>query len=306
VTEPHPAAKTASLTVPLLITRAFFALEKALGGELNKMFTRSGIGACVNTHSYQQWPQRPFHRPLDGGTVTYITNSPMASPAMTQPPKKRQTKAERRSAILQAAGEAFFLQGYAATSIDSIIERLGGSKRAIYQEFGSKEGLLVAFVSEGANELLASLDSAYVEHHDLRETLIEFGCATTSALLSPGFIGAYRSALSEALRLPELAQAYYVNGPGKAQHRLAQVLNSAKNRGEIRLEDCDTAACHLLGMLRDNVHLRVVLGLSPRPSQKDIRKHVTSAVDLFLNGASASAPVAAGKPRLTAKTAKKK
>lgn len=225
---------------------------------------------------------------------------------MTHPLKKRQTKAQRRSAILRAAGEAFFLQGYAATSIDSIIERLGGSKRAIYQEFGSKEGLFVAFVSEGANLAMASLDDAHIERHDLRETLVEFGCDMTSALLAPGFVGAYRSILTEALRLPELAKAYYDNGPGKAQHRLAQVLNSAKNRGEIHLEDCDIAAAHLLGMLRDNLHLRVVLGLSPPPSQKEIKKYVASAVDIFLHGISAVSQPMADQSRAAAKAAKKK
>ncbi|TIW33462.1 MAG: helix-turn-helix transcriptional regulator, partial [Mesorhizobium sp.] len=42
----------------------------------------------------------------------------------------------RREALLQAAAEIFFEQGYAATSIDAIIERAGGSKRNIYNEFG--------------------------------------------------------------------------------------------------------------------------------------------------------------------------
>lgn len=225
---------------------------------------------------------------------------------MNHPPKKRQAKADRRRAMLQAAGEVFFLQGYAATSIDSIIERVGGSKRAIYQEFGSKEGLFVAFVSESANLAMAALDDARIEHQGLRETLVEFGCDVTSALLSPGFIGVYRTILTEALRFPELAKAYYVNGPGKAQHRVAQVLNHAKERGEIRLEDCDIAAGHLLGMLRDNLHLRVALGLSPPPGQKEIKKYVTSAVDIFLYGISAASQPVADQNRVAAKTAKRK
>src|SRR3546814_17701069 len=58
---------------------------------------------------------------------------------------------DRRAAILWAAGQVFFEQGYAATSIDAIIERAGGSKRNIYSEFGSKEGLFTALVSESAD-----------------------------------------------------------------------------------------------------------------------------------------------------------
>jgi AcrR family transcriptional regulator len=39
---------------------------------------------------------------------------------------KRPTAVERRSAMLKAAADVFFEQGYAATSIDAIIDRLGG------------------------------------------------------------------------------------------------------------------------------------------------------------------------------------
>src|SRR3546814_4083127 len=66
-------------------------------------------------------------------------------------PMKRPSPDDRRAAILEAAGQVFFEQGYAATSIDAIIERAGGSKRNIYSEFGSKEGLFTALVSESAD-----------------------------------------------------------------------------------------------------------------------------------------------------------
>jgi AcrR family transcriptional regulator len=55
---------------------------------------------------------------------------------------KRRPPEDRRELILDAAGKVFFEQGFSATSVDAIITRLGGSKRTIYNEFGSKEGLL--------------------------------------------------------------------------------------------------------------------------------------------------------------------
>src|SRR3546814_16247441 len=62
-----------------------------------------------------------------------------------------------REALLDAAGAIFFEQGYAATRIDDIIERAGGSKRNIYVEFGSKEGLFTAIVSPHAERAVAAL-----------------------------------------------------------------------------------------------------------------------------------------------------
>ena len=70
---------------------------------------------------------------------------------------RRPSKNARRAAILEAAAQVFFEQGYAATSIDAIIKRLGGSKRTIYNEFGSKEGLFTALVSENAGTALSAL-----------------------------------------------------------------------------------------------------------------------------------------------------
>src|SRR5688500_1395336 len=75
----------------------------------------------------------------------------------------------RREALLQAAAEVFFEQGYAATSIDAIIERAGGSKRNIYNEFGNKEGLFSAIVTENADKVLSTLAIEEIQGRDLRE-----------------------------------------------------------------------------------------------------------------------------------------
>src|SRR3546814_7606658 len=61
-----------------------------------------------------------------------------------------------RDALLAAAASIFFEQGYEATRIDDIIERAGGSKRKIYEEFGSKEGLFAAIVTERAKRAISA------------------------------------------------------------------------------------------------------------------------------------------------------
>ena len=77
----------------------------------------------------------------------------------------------RRESLLKAAAEVFFEQGYAAASIDAIIERAGGSKRNIYSEFGNKQGLFAAIVTGNADKALSSLPIDNVEKRDLAETL---------------------------------------------------------------------------------------------------------------------------------------
>src|SRR3546814_3981746 len=70
-----------------------------------------------------------------------------------------------RDALLAAAASIFFEQGYEATRIDDIIERAGGSKRNIYEEFGSKEGLFAAIVTERAERALSALAMDRSEEH---------------------------------------------------------------------------------------------------------------------------------------------
>jgi AcrR family transcriptional regulator len=190
----------------------------------------------------------------------------------------------RREALLQAAAEVFFEQGYAATSIDAIIERAGGSKRNIYDEFGNKQGLFSAIVKQSADRVLSTLVIEQTECHDLRATLTAFGLHLMRVYMSPTLIGIYRIAVTEANRFPDLVKSFYEQGPGRATSRLAEVLEAANKRGEIRTNDCSRAADHLVGMIRDNLHLRVVLGLRKPPSAAEAQAAVDSAVEVFLNG----------------------
>lgn len=190
----------------------------------------------------------------------------------------------RREALLRAAAEVFFEQGYVATSIDAIIERAGGSKRNIYNEFGNKEGLFTAIVTDSADKALSTLAIDAIEGNDLEATLTEFGRHLMDVYMSPTVIGMFRIAVTEANRFPELVKAFYDQGPGRTTSRLSEVLEAARMRGEIRTDNCKQLAGHFVGMIRDNLHLQVVLGLRGAPSDQEARAAVGSAVEVFLNG----------------------
>lgn len=181
----------------------------------------------------------------------------------------------------------FFDRGYAATSIDAIIARTGGSKRTIYDEFGSKAGLFSAMVSETADEILSALAIREIDGRDLRETLTVFGTRLMDGYMSPALIGAYRTVITEAQRFPDLVRSFYETGPVRAVARLAEVLEQARAKGEIRTDDCARAAGLFVGMVRDNLHLQVVLGLRPPPSKDETQQAVAAAVQMFLQGVQA-------------------
>jgi AcrR family transcriptional regulator len=65
----------------------------------------------------------------------------------------------RKSEILTVAASAFAAHGFAATDVQDIASRLGISKGTIYRYFPSKEGLFLAAVEWGLQELTAAIDA---------------------------------------------------------------------------------------------------------------------------------------------------
>lgn len=210
--------------------------------------------------------------------------------------RTRRAGDELRGAILKAAAEVFFEAGYQGASIEAVIERVGGSKRAIYSHFGGKKELFTALVTEASSEALAALSPPELTSRDLEATLLAFGRRVLDAVMSPMTLALYRTIVAEGTRFPELAKAFFEGGPGRAAARLAVVLDEFQSRGDIDVEDSGRAAEHFIGMLRDDLHLRVVLGLRPAPNAAEIDLSVRQATTIFLNGCRPK-PSKHGRPR---------
>lgn len=88
---------------------------------------------------------------------------------------KRLRQAESREAtrrhLLAAATELFGRHGYEATSVEDVSEAAGYSKGAFYYNFGSKEELLSALVTEWIEELTGSLQEALAGAQTIEDKL---------------------------------------------------------------------------------------------------------------------------------------
>lgn len=80
--------------------------------------------------------------------------------ASTAPPRRRLPRTEREQTMLDAAGSAFATRGFHGASMDAIAEAAGISKPMLYNYFGSKEGLYVAYVERSGQALLSSMRDA--------------------------------------------------------------------------------------------------------------------------------------------------
>jgi AcrR family transcriptional regulator len=81
-----------------------------------------------------------------------------ASPAPIS--RRRMPRAERERTMLEAAGVAFATHGFHAASMDAIAQDAGISKPMLYNYFGSKQGLYVAYVERSGRMLIECMRNA--------------------------------------------------------------------------------------------------------------------------------------------------
>src|ERR1700754_2876996 len=155
----------------------------------------------------------------------------------TEPRRTRRDAAELRAAILKAAAEVFFEAGYEGASIEAVIEKVGGSKRAIYSHFGGKKELFAALVTETSNKVLDGLPPDSISGRDLEGTLFAFGQRYMQVVMLPTTVALFRVVVAESARFPDIAQVFFEIGPGRAAMRLAGVLDRCREQGLIDIDD---------------------------------------------------------------------
>jgi len=85
----------------------------------------------------------------------------------TQGERRRQT----RTALLDAAAALFAERGVAASSVDAIAEAAGRTSGAVYDHFGSKEGLLFALLEGWVDDVAAVMSAELVTAATLTERI---------------------------------------------------------------------------------------------------------------------------------------
>lgn len=190
----------------------------------------------------------------------------------------------RREEFLHAATEVFLSSGFSGASVDSIIAKVGGSKRTIYSYFGNKEQLFTAVVEEITHRAMGRFTIDDIANVNLETALYNAGHRYLEVVMSPQALQLYRIVVGEGTRFPGIAAVFFENGPGKASAALAHILQEGADAWGIPKHSATKLAEHFIGMIRDDLHLKVVLGLSNPPTAAEARSSVRAAVDVFLYG----------------------
>ena len=193
----------------------------------------------------------------------------------------RTDRDERRDHIIRVAQAAFLENGYAATSMNSIAAKVGGSKATLYYYFPSKEELFAAAFTERTRELEQVLFDDELEKLPLREALTTLAGRAVRWALRDDSLAIFRLVAAEAGRFPELGPAYYLAGPHRGKQLLADFFGRAIQRGQLKSGATMTMAITFVHMCLGELQHRKLWNLG-EPTDGEIDASVTNGVDVFL------------------------
>lgn len=194
----------------------------------------------------------------------------------------RRSPDQRREHIIDVAKDAFLNDGYAATSMSTIADLLGGSKATLYKYFPSKEALFEAMMERHCAAAFAVLTENILPEDDIRGLLQGFGRRYLRKLSDTETLKLARLVHGEGVRVPEVARAFFAHGPDRGHGYLAERLAAMRDKGLIACVDPLLTAQQFLGMVRGDVHMRQVCGLIDPPSESQIDHLVDHAVALVV------------------------
>jgi AcrR family transcriptional regulator len=193
---------------------------------------------------------------------------------------------ERRQKLLDAAESVFVEQGYSASSMDDIARRAGMSKKTLYRLFDTKGALFSAVIAGRRAVLNAMVEAeACTGAETADEVLRRFLVKIAHFVLAPRQASIYRLVIAESRRAPELASAFYQEGPSKARVMLTEWLRVQNERGLLRVPDAAAAASMLISMVIADPQMCLLIGEGCVPDEAVIEDRVRRAVELFLQGA---------------------
>lgn len=165
-----------------------------------------------------------------------------------------QRRAERRERLLAAGLQRFGTQGYAATSIERLCTTAGVSTRNFYEEYGSKEALLIALhdrVLETAIEAVRTVFSGASERPLARRVELAVRAYVTSTASDPRWA---RLNYVEIVGVSPVVERHRCEWRDRWVDLLTQEGRRAAERGEAATPDFRLGAVALIGAINEIVH----------------------------------------------------
>ena len=197
----------------------------------------------------------------------------------------RKKSEERRQSILDVAAQLFNEIGFDRASMAEISARLGGSKATLYNYFSSKEEIFLEVMRHQAGMQFLSLFAGLLaekdaEQFDSRAILKQFAIKYLELILTPEIITIRRMMVYNAER-SKLGCLYYENGPKRGVQTIADFIELAMVRGQLRQADPWLSALQFRMLIEVEWLEGCMLGVITTVSANKIKESVDRALDAF-------------------------
>ncbi len=187
-----------------------------------------------------------------------------------------------RNRILNAAFEVLREHGYGATQTREIAARAKVSKRDIYSEFGSKEGIFAAVIAARAERMRRPAGELDVSSRGAFEgTLRKVGVAYLEQLYDPAVVSTFRLAIASAEESPEMARILERNAFLPNRRALGEMMAAAIEAGVLSGEPSQLSS-RFFALLTGGTHVAVLLGMENPPKPRELARHSADVAAAFL------------------------
>lgn len=200
--------------------------------------------------------------------------------------EKESSQAGRKVDIVaRAAWQLFLDQGFSATSMDAIAKAAGVSKATLYAYFPSKEALFASLIVAECESLQRDLPLPKLSA-GLSESLRDFAKQYLRTFIHRKDVAFVRIIANESGRFPVLARLFYESGPEATVRRLSGFLEEARAEKLLEFDDPLEAARQFLALVRGELPLMIVLGLSDF-TERAIEQEIEAGLKFFLKACQA-------------------
>jgi AcrR family transcriptional regulator len=196
------------------------------------------------------------------------------------PPRRGRPRQYDPAEALQRVRDVFWVKGYAATSLDDLVEATGMNRPSLYAAFGDKQALYIAALSMMANNLVNAV-RAGVELDVKLKPFVELfftRCMDSYLLGGAGPRGCFLvgTALTEAV-VSEDVRNIVRNAFGRCEELLEGRLRQAKAAGELPANVDPRALAMMISSTMHELAMQARAG-TPRPAMAERAKLIAKLI----------------------------
>lgn len=186
--------------------------------------------------------------------------------------------------IISRVAHVLCQERFAATNIESAVDKAAVDRHSVIAQFGSMHGLILEMVSNLSDELIQPLEQPSMGR-TMRDVLIEFGIRLAHTYAASHLTALYRITLSEATRHSGIGRDFFERGPARLTDSLARYLESSvRGFGKVRIGDPGRVAEYFLSLLGNSLEFSDWMTATRGATTRGCRDAVIEAVDLFYYG----------------------